>query len=329
MRLLDADRIGRGREHDGSVAVHADVSPTNRRRPLTCAVARPRRETTVVAQCRSGKNRYGTQPATLISSLSRRAGGATAAGMGAWPEPDASGGGRSKSWRRAVGGRVSEVRTRDGLALLSATLSSAAPSATAAAAAAGNGDDAPRLIIPLVRIADPPEAPAVRTARHRRANDSKPTDGQVDAREPAAYDEPVVDPATGVAARPSEVALAWARLAAGSADLVVALDGGGRVLAVSPSAAQLIAGPGGDRVAGRHLLDVLDLVDFNPTPGDASMYADRIPPLLAIASNALSRGLLRVRTRGRTVTLDAVAAPLHDASGALVGAVCFLTSLTG
>jgi PAS domain-containing protein len=210
---------------------------------------------------------------------------------------------------------VSEVRTLDGLAL----------------SAAGN-DDAPRLIIPLVRIADPPDAPApaAQTARHRRGSDARPADGQADhAREPAPYDEPVVDPATGVAARPSEVALAWARLAAGSADLVVALDGGGRVLAMSPSAAQLIAGPGGDRVAGRHLLDVLDLVDFNPTPGDASMYADRIPPLLAIASNALSRGLLRVRTRGRTVTLDAVAAPLHDASGALVGAVCFLTSLTG
>jgi PAS domain-containing protein len=211
---------------------------------------------------------------------------------------------------------VSEVRTVDGLALSSA---------------AGN-DEAPRLIIPLVRIADPPDAPApaAQTARHRRGSDARSADGQADnSREPAAYDEPVVDPATGVAARPSEVALAWARLAAGSADLVVALDGGGRVLAMSPSAAQLIVGPGSDRVAGRHLLDVLDLVDFNPTPGDASMYADRIPPLLAIASNALSRGLLRVRTRGRTVTLDAVAAPLHDASGALVGAVCFLTSLTG
>jgi hypothetical protein len=182
-------------------------------------------------------------------------------------------------------------------------------------ARAARGDEAPRLIIPLVRIDRPQRAPET-------------SEEQLDPGPEAVAAEPAVDPATGLLARPSEVALAWARLAAGSADLVIALDAGGRVLAMSPCAAQLIVGPGGDRVIGRHLLDVLDLVDFNPTPGDASMYADRIPPLLAIASNALSRGLLRVRTGGRTVTLDAVAAPLHDAAGSLVGTVCFLASLS-
>jgi len=193
---------------------------------------------------------------------------------------------------------VRNGRARDGLAL-----------------AMSSRDDAPRLIIPLVRI-----DPAERTSDDagRPTNDTPP--------QPA---ERVVDQGTGIAARPSEVALAWARLSAGSADLVMTLDAGGRVLAMSPSAAELIVGPGRERVTGRHLLDVLDLVDFNPTPGDASMYADRIPPLLAVASNTLSRGLLRVRAGGRTVTLDAVAAPLHDASGALVATVCFLSSLSG
>ena len=174
------------------------------------------------------------------------------------------------------------------------------------------GDDTPRLIIPLVRLgdggADDPLAGAGRDdvderprGRHGRH---------------AASDDPVAG---------------WAKLAADAADLVVVLDATGLVLAVSPSAAGLFADAnrdGVDQITGRHLLDVLDLVDFNPTPGDASMYADRIPPLLAIASNALSRGLLRVRTNGLTVTLDAVAAPLHDRSGALVGVVAFLAKLS-
>ena len=164
------------------------------------------------------------------------------------------------------------------------------------------GDDAPRLIIPLVRIEPAPPV--------------EPVDG-VDLGDLADLVGPGADVVAG-----------WAKLAADSADLVLVLDATGRVLALSDAAAELIGAVGPDEVAGRHLLDVLDLVDFNPTPGDASMYADRIPPLLAIASNALSRGLLRVRTGTSTVTVDAVAAPVHDGSGALVGAVAFLARLS-
>jgi len=163
------------------------------------------------------------------------------------------------------------------------------------------GDDAPRLIIPLVRIE--PSQPAEPVAHV----------GGVEA-------AGLTEPCGGV-----EV---WATVAAHSADLVLVLDATGRVLALSAAAAELIGAVGPHEAPGRHLLDVLDLVDFNPTPGDASMYADRIPPLLAIASNALSRGLLRVRTGERTITVDAVAAPVHDVSGVLVGAVAFLARLS-
>lgn len=149
-----------------------------------------------------------------------------------------------------------------------------------------NGEDAPRLIIPLVRL---------------------------EHAEPAA-------PA-------GESIMSWVALAARAADIVVVLDPTGRVLGVSRAAAELIGCSGPDLVVGRHLLEVLDLVDFNPTPGDASLYADRIAPLLAIASNALARGLLRLRTGGQTVTLDAIAAPIHEQSGRLAGAVAFLARL--
>jgi PAS domain-containing protein len=201
------------------------------------------------------------------------------------------------------------------------------------------GDDAPRLLIPLVRIedadggdgGDAEDAEDARTGEY--AEDAARGSGVGRHRaEPAgrhAREEQQDRAADMPGDGPGDAVADWAGLAGRSADLVVVLDVGGRVCAVSSAAAELVGDPDPANTVGRHLLDVLDLVDFNPMPGDASMYADRIPPLLALASNALSRGLLRIRTAGRTETLDAIAAPLHDSSGALVGAVAFLARLGG
>ena len=47
-----------------------------------------------------------------------------------------------------------------------------------------------------------------------------------------------------------------------------------------------------------------------------------------MAGDVLTRGLLRVRfPDDSTRTLDAVAAPLHDTDGAVVGTVAFLASI--
>ena len=101
------------------------------------------------------------------------------------------------------------------------------------------------------------------------------------------------------------------------------LDAAGRVLAMSPAAITLLGCADGGAV-GRSLLDVVDVVDFDSGTSSPD-YAARIAPI-AVLSNAggLMRSLLRVRNRdGVRVTVDAAAAPLHDARGRLVGSLTF------
>jgi hypothetical protein len=52
----------------------------------------------------------------------------------------------------------------------------------------------------------------------------------------------------------------------------------------------------------------------------------KIPPLLAMSSQRLSRGLLRVDRDGTTATLDAIATPLFD-DGRLAGSLTFFSEI--
>jgi PAS domain-containing protein len=148
-----------------------------------------------------------------------------------------------------------------------------------------------RLLIPLVRLESPAPAPSP---------------------------EPV---------RGTEVLALWCKLIEDSAEPAFVLDAAGTVVAASAPAAELLGEFGADQVVGHHLLDVVDLVDFHGGPAGA-VYTDRLAPLLAMAGDVLTRGLLRVRfPDGTTRTLDAVAAPLHDSDGNVAGTVSFLASI--
>ncbi|MDX6286091.1 MAG: hypothetical protein QOG53_1576 [Frankiales bacterium] len=83
------------------------------------------------------------------------------------------------------------------------------------------------------------------------------------------------------------------------------------------------------RMRGRVLVgDVIEVVDFSAQAGPGDAYAFRIPPLLALASEMPSRGLLRVRHGdGRRITIDAVSAPLHGPNGHVAGSVSFLAAV--
>lgn len=126
---------------------------------------------------------------------------------------------------------------------------------------------------------------------------------------------------------PGEVLTPWCKLVEDSPEACMVLDPSGGVVAVSAAAAELVGEYGPDQVVGHHLLDVVDLVDFHGGVAGA-VYADRLAPLIALSGDTLARGLMRVRfPDGGTRTLDAVAAPLHDAEGQVAGTIAFLASI--
>jgi len=103
------------------------------------------------------------------------------------------------------------------------------------------------------------------------------------------------------------------------------LDGDGVVLAASSNCyAALGVSSRRGTLVGRGLLeDVIDLIDFSASR--IRLRADeieRIPPLFALSTGALSRGLMRIRSGGSTWTLDAVSTPLR-VGGAVLGSLTF------
>ena len=169
----------------------------------------------------------------------------------------------------------------------------------------------------------------------------------------AATDHPIVAHTRGPSARvpfvtmpdpdavadpvaPAAVPLAlagWAHVIATSPDGCLLIDVHGRVLAASFTAAELLGDVTPDEMVGRHLLDgILHYADFDSGKrghdrGPAS--ADRIPPLLAVATEAPARGLLRITARSGDIRMvDAMAAPVHDPAGAVLGAVSFVSALS-
>jgi PAS domain-containing protein len=119
----------------------------------------------------------------------------------------------------------------------------------------------------------------------------------------------------------------WVAAARCSLDACLVVDAGGTVAGLSPVAAELLgAAPG--TLIGRSLDEVLNLVDFSDSAQEATGVARRIPPLIAVRENSLSRGMMRVRLPGgERLMLDAVAAPIHDVERKPIGSVSFLASV--
>jgi len=97
---------------------------------------------------------------------------------------------------------------------------------------------------------------------------------------------------------------------------------------MSVSAAELLGCTEG--VIGRRLLDVVEVIDFD-TGRPAPDYTHRIAPVAVLnTGNGLMRSLMRIRQRdGMAVTVDAAAAPIHDATGTTVGSFTFFAPVRG
>jgi PAS domain-containing protein len=118
----------------------------------------------------------------------------------------------------------------------------------------------------------------------------------------------------------------WAEAVADAAEPCLVIDAKATIVALSDSAADLL-GLEPDAI-GQNLLDgALRLLDFSPT-GDALPEGEinKIPPLLALSSARLARGLLRVGYDGTARTLDGVATPLVD-GGQVIGSLTFFSDV--
>jgi PAS domain S-box-containing protein len=120
----------------------------------------------------------------------------------------------------------------------------------------------------------------------------------------------------------------WIATVAAAHDACLVLDPDGRIASLSAAGAEVL-GCGDRGVIGRRLLDVIELLDFDTGQAHPD-YAARIAPLGVLCDAGLMRSLLRLRRAdGTTMTVDASAAPLHDARGGIVGSVTFLAPLRG
>ena len=122
----------------------------------------------------------------------------------------------------------------------------------------------------------------------------------------------------------------WAATVAAAAEPCLVIDKDATIQAVSPSACELLEfGKPADVVGQRLLVGVLRLIDFTAEPGDLDEpEVEKIPPLLAIRSGRLARGLIRVKseTGDAHLTVDAIATPLQDGES-VIGSLTFFSAV--
>lgn len=122
----------------------------------------------------------------------------------------------------------------------------------------------------------------------------------------------------------------WASVVTDAAEPSLVLDSGAAIVAVSASCAEMVGlgDPAGCR--GKPLRDAgVHLVDFTSSLDELDpAEVDKIPPILAISSRRLARGLMRVvcPVRKRACTMDAIATPLWDGA-TVVGSLTFFSEI--
>ncbi len=117
---------------------------------------------------------------------------------------------------------------------------------------------------------------------------------------------------------------AWLLAVVEAEEPCVLVDAEGVIVGASKTFVKILSGASLTDLLGRGLLDgVLEAVDFTTDPQRLSgQQLVRIPPLTAIASGSLARGLIRLRTKNAMVTVDSVATPLRS-GGEVVGSLTF------
>ncbi|WP_434742165.1 hypothetical protein [Micromonospora sp. SH-82] len=122
----------------------------------------------------------------------------------------------------------------------------------------------------------------------------------------------------------------WAVTVSRAAEPCLLIDAETKVVAVSPSGRRLLCLGRPEDVIGLPLLDGgLRLLDFTAYRGELTEQdTDKIPPLLALHSGRLARGLLRIQAAvgAPDATVDAISTPVLD-DGDVAGSLTFFCVL--
>ncbi len=121
----------------------------------------------------------------------------------------------------------------------------------------------------------------------------------------------------------------WTATAAAATEPCLIIDTSTAVVALSVSCGELLGLGKPPEVIGKPLGAMLRLIDFTAGAADLEESdADKIPPLLALRSERLARGLLRVVPGpGETpLTVDAIATPLLDGER-VAGSLTFFSAV--
>jgi hypothetical protein len=110
---------------------------------------------------------------------------------------------------------------------------------------------------------------------------------------------------------------AWMRRITEAQETALLINHRGRVVAISTGAALALSLDAASAI-GKPLLELLTLVDFSATGVPVEDPDVQLPPLKALRSQSMARGLVRLRLAGGVLaTYDCVGVPLAGGDGAL------------
>jgi hypothetical protein len=116
----------------------------------------------------------------------------------------------------------------------------------------------------------------------------------------------------------------WVRAVAGAVEPCLVVDKRAVIIAMSHPCVEILGLPGSP--VGASLREgPLKLIDFS-AGGDklSDNEVNKVPPILAVMSGRLARGLIRVRCDGYVFTLDAIATPIGPPN-AVAGSLTFFS----
>jgi hypothetical protein len=123
----------------------------------------------------------------------------------------------------------------------------------------------------------------------------------------------------------------WSAMVSHAEEPCLLIDADTRVVAISSAGCDLLCLGAPEDVVGLPLLEGgLRLLDFTAARGELTeQETDKIPPLLALHSGRLARGLLRVQPAGDDTpdaTVDAISTPVLT-DGSVAGSLTFFSEI--